>query len=165
MIKLSHKTLIYISGFFWLLIGCFLLNLGLNLLMNPIQSNNTIPLTSSSYPLITLLSSYLGGSEYAIIAIITSGLFIGYFKGKYVLGKSARQGILRILKLPNPTSLTNIYNKKHYLLIALMMSLGFLFSFFKLNNDIRGFIDTTVGAALINGSLIYFRQRSTACDT
>ena len=135
MINLSHRTLIVISGAVWLLIGCWLLQLGLNFIVEG------------------------GLPELAKIGIITLALLIGYLKGKKVLGKSAQKGIQRIYSLSNPASITKIYKPSYYLLLGSMVGIGFLAKFLPL--DLRGFIDTTIGAALINGSMVYFK----ACYT
>lgn len=131
MMNLSHKTLIVISGALWLAIGSWLLPLGLSFIME------------GSLP------------ESAKILLIALALFIGYFKGKKVLGKSAKKGIERIYTLPNPAPLTQIYKPSYYFLLLAMVGIGFLAKFLPL--DFRGFIDTAIGAALINGSMVYFK--------
>lgn len=123
--------LIVISGTIWLAIGSWLLPLGLSFIMNG-----------------TL-------TESAKILIISLALFIGYLKGKKVLGESAKKGIKRIYTLPNPAPFTQIYKPAYYLLLFAMIGVGFLAKLLPL--DLRGFIDTAIGAALINGSMVYFK--------
>ena len=89
-------------------------------------------------------------------------LMIGYLKGKHVLGKSAVRGIERIRAFPNPTSLGNIYSAKYYVLLAIMIGLGLSIKYLGLPHDVRGAIDVAIGAALINGALIYFRNMRNA---
>jgi len=151
MIKVRHVTLICISGLIWFGVGCFLLQLGLKLLMSVIESPS-----SSGYPIIDSLSSVFA-TQQAVVLLIALSLFIGHFKGKYVLGKSVRRGVARILTFPNPTHLSNIYSAKYYILLGSMVLLGLSIKFFGLSNDVRGVVDVTIGAALINGALIYFR--------
>lgn len=155
MFKVSHAVLAVVSGLVWMAVGLWLLPLGLNLLLTSIRQDMLIE--SSNYPLIGSLAPYVGGWEQTVLILVSAGLFIGYFKGRYVLGKSAKRGVERIATFPNPTSLSNIYSLKYYLLLGAMIGLGVSIKFFGLANDIRGFVDVAIGAALINGALIYFR--------
>lgn len=141
--KFKHNSLILFSGFLWLLIGVSLLNLGLKLLT---QAH----IYSSFF-------SFFGSKEEGATLLIASALLIGILKGKYVLKKSAMKLLTRIYALPNPASFAEAYSKSYLLLIAFMMSLGMLIKYFEVPNDIRGFIDVAVGAALIQGSTHYFR--------
>lgn len=153
MLRFSHRTLIILSGLIWMGIGCFLLQLGLNLLLKG-------PQTQQENPLLQFLTVYLGERESAAIFVIALCLYVGYLKGRYVLGKSVRRGVLRILALPNPSSLTYIYSPKYYLLIGLMVGLGISIKYLGLSNDWRGSVDVVIGSALINGALLYFRFAS-----
>ena len=135
---LSHKTLIRISGTVWLLIGSFLLNLGINLLMRGVEKSE---MTQA-------------------IFLLTVALIVGHYKGRYVLAKVAERSFHRICALPNPTSLKNLYTRGNYVLIALMMALGMCMRAFDVPPIIRGCIDCAVGAALIQGSIRYYRLSS-----
>lgn len=153
--KLSHKTLIIISGTIWFAVGCFLMELGLKFLLAP-----TIPEAAaflSHYPLLSLLAPYAGGIEEAIIGVLAVSLFIGYFKGRYVLAKSAQKGVDRIRSFPNPTSLVNIYSPKYYVLLGAMIGIGMSMKYLGIPPDIRGMVDVAIGAALVNGAILYFR--------
>lgn len=150
MPKLSHRTLIVTSGLIWFAVGCFLMVLGIRFLSETMQSQVT-------YPLLGFLAAYAGGIQEAALILITMSLLIGFFKGKYVLGKSAHQGVARILGMPNPSPLKDIYSKKYYILLAGMIGLGISMKYLGLPTDIRGFVDVAVGSALINGAMIYFR--------
>ncbi|HEV8052584.1 MAG TPA: hypothetical protein VGP47_08815 [Parachlamydiaceae bacterium] len=151
--KLSHTKLIVISGLVWFVIGIYLLQLGLNLLLGSVQNPDTI----SQYPLLKTLIPYAGSIEVAIIALVVFALFIGYFKGRFVLGKSAQRGVDRIRSFSNPAPLHHIYSGKYYILLVGMVALGMSIKFMGLSNDIRGLVDTIIGSALINGAMIYFR--------
>ena len=153
MLKLRHSSLVVISGMLWLGIGVFLLQLGLNLLMTAIAPRANM----EAYPLLKAMSSLTGEIEQAIMVVITLGLLVGYFKGKYALGKSVQRVVARIKTLPNPVSPTRMYGRAYYILIGLMILLGISMRVFGLANDIRGAVDVTVGAALINGAFNYFR--------
>ena len=39
-----------------------------------------------------------------------------------------------------------------------MMGIGMIFKYLPLSVDIKGFIDFTIGAALINGAMLYIRE-------
>jgi hypothetical protein len=148
--KLSHTKLIVISGLIWFVIGVFLLRLGLNLIITSLDG-------LGNYPLINLLRPYLSTVENVALLLVVLALMIGYFKGNYVLGKSARRGVERIRSFPNPTSIANIYSAKYYILLGAMVALGISIKYIGLNPDVRGFIDTIIGSALINGAMIYFK--------
>lgn len=150
--KLSHKTLVILSGIVWLAIGTYLLYMGLNLL-----TNHTAAVEPHNYPLLHFLKPYAGTIESAALILVALGLAIGHYKGRYVLGKSARRGVERIMAMPNPARLSRIYSPKYYVLIAAMIALGVSIKYMGVDNDIRGFVDVAIGSALINGALIYFR--------
>lgn len=148
--KLSHTKLIVISGLIWFVIGIYLLRLGLNLMMASIAG-------LENYPLINMLRPYLNTAENVTLLLVVLALMIGYFKGNFVLGKSARRGVERIRSFPNPTSIANIYSAKYYILLGTMIALGISIKYMGLNSDIRGFIDVIIGSALINGAMVYFK--------
>lgn len=156
-LNLSHKSLIIVSGLIWLAVGSFLLPLGLNFLLQAVE-NLHMHSKDFSYPLLNMFSSFTSSVENSVILLIAIGLFIGYSKGKYVLGKSAVKGVERIRSFPDPTNLSNIYSSKYYILLALMIGLGMSMKFLGLPEDVRGVIDVAIGSALINGAMIYFRM-------
>lgn len=151
--KFSHFSLVMISGFIWLAVGAYLLPLGLNFLVeagHPVREGTFLPLVS-------FFRFFLLGPEEAAIAILSASLLFGYFKGRYILSKSVTRGIQRIQTFPNPTSIANIYSAKYYILLGGMMGLGMGVKLLGMPLDIRGLVDVTIGAALINGAIIYFR--------
>ena len=155
MLKMSHKALIIISGLIWFAVGCSLLPLGLNFLLQAVQNRRY--LGTDSYPFLNFFSSFTSDIENVVIILIALGMMIGYFKGRYVLGKSASRGVDRIRTFSNPTSLKNIYSAKYYILIAIMIGLGMSMKYLGIPMDVRGFVDVAIGSALINGAMIYFR--------
>ncbi|MBS0654205.1 MAG: hypothetical protein JSR46_00365 [Verrucomicrobia bacterium] len=154
MIRLSHAKLYAISGAVWLVIGVFLLNLGLQLVVQGIQGEALALQNYSSF--FTWLASLSRGYENAAIALIAISIMVGFLKGRLVLGKVAMRTQNRLQALENPTSLTNLYTKANFLIIAMMMGFGMLMRYFNVPNDIRGPIDIAVGTALIQGSVAYF---------
>ncbi len=155
MIMLRQKALLVISGLIWFAVGIALLMKGLNFLMDGVKTARDI---SGNYPMLSKMTPYFGSKEQAALMLVAFGLFIGYFKGKFVLGKSALRGIERIRSFQEPTSLSNIYSAKYYILLGVMASLGMLMKVTGVPTDIRGLVDVAVGAALINGSMFYFRS-------
>lgn len=161
MLKLRHTTLIVISGLAWMGIGSFLLTVGLGLLVKGLSSERP----SASYPLIDMLNTYAGSAEHAVLMLLVVCLAVGYFKGKFVLAKSAHRGMARIRSFSNPTSLANIYSGTYYMLIAGMIGLGMSIKYLGLPDDVRGTVDVAVGSALINGAMIYFRNARVYADS
>lgn len=152
MLKFSHTTMIVLSGLVWFAVGFGLLSLGINIL---VESSIHDQAVISNKPLLHFLSSLSGNQEAAVMVLLAFCLFVGYMKGRYVLGKSAIRGINRILTFPKPMHIKNIYSPKYYILLASMMLLGFLAKL--LPTDIRGTVDVIIGSALINGAIVYFR--------
>ncbi len=154
--KLSHTKLVVLSGLVWFAVGIYLLQLGLGLL---VDSANAAAL-GVHYPLLKSLTPYLGDAQAVVLLLVVVALFVGYMKGRHVLGKSAQRGVDRIRAFPDPAPLKNIYSPKYYILLGLMVALGVSIKFFGVSNDIRGFVDTIIGAALINGAMVYFKLAS-----
>ncbi len=156
MFKLKHAALIYISGTIWLAVGLMLLSISINLFAESFQLPSEAAHTL--LPLASLLAPYSGGIQIALFLLIAFGIVLGYFKGKFVLEKSALKGVERICAFPNPTPLNRIYSAKYYILLILMIGLGVSIKYFGLSRDIRGFVDMAIGIALLTGSLVYYRQ-------
>ena len=152
MFKFSHTTLIVLSGLVWLAVGSFLLPLGLNFVVESILREN---LATQSHPVLDLLGFLVGGPDQAALVTIALALVIGYTKGHYILSKTVYKGVNRITEMPDPAHIKDIYTKKYYILLASMMFLGFIFRFASF--DVRGFVDITIGSALIHGAILYFR--------
>lgn len=152
--KVSHRALIIISGLIWFAIGINLLSLGLNFLVESGKSGE-------SFLLISALEPFLSGPEQAGVLLIAIGLAIGYFKGKYVLSKSAHRGVDRVKAMSNPAPLSQIYSAKYYILLGLMVGLGLSIKYLGVPLDIRGLVDVAIGSALVNGSMVYFTHAMT----
>ncbi len=152
MLKLRHSYLLFLSGLLWMVVGCFLLPLGLNFIVEALLKKNA----DNYYPVLHFLSPYVGGNESAALFWISVSLVLGIIKGRSVFAKSVQRSVVRIQALPNPASITKIYSPMYYLLLGSMFLLGFLFKFAPL--DVRGGVDIAIGCALIQGALLYFRQ-------
>lgn len=152
MFKVSHSTLIFLSGFVWMVVGCFLLPLGLNFIIGALLKENA----GASYPVLNFLAGYAGGLDEAALMWIAIALLVGFLKGKAVFSKSVKRSVKRILALPNPSGISKIYTPAYYILLGSMILLGVLLRYVPI--DVRGGIDVAVGAALINGAILFFRQ-------
>lgn len=159
MFKCSHRVLIIISGCVWLCVGIFLLSLGLHFILDTLQYKTFY---QDRFSLIAVLSPFVGNLQETALTLITLCLVVGYIKGRFVLAKSVKRQVLRILSLPNPTPLKYIYSKAYYILLGSMIGLGILMRFLPISLDTRGAVDLAIGAALINGALLYFRFATTS---
>lgn len=136
--KLQPRTLIILSGLIWFAIGLWLLNLGINFLVEASKDPRKAAIIFSETALFTLLAV---------------ALMIGFLKGRFVLSKTVERNTNR-LKTEN--SLFSLFTPAYLVLIAVMVGLGFLVRFLPI--DVRGFVDVAIGAALINGAMLYFRK-------
>lgn len=154
--KFKHTTLIFLAGIIWLIIGMFLLSLGIHFILQALR-NPAFSLIEGKFSLILFFNKFVSDRTQATILILTLGLLIGYFKGKMVLVKSVQRQIKRIETLPKPASIRLLYSKGYYILVTLMICLGISLKFLPITIDTRGAIDVTIGSALINGAMLYFR--------
>lgn len=152
MLVFKHRTLIVLAGLVWFVIGVFLLHLGLRLLTGLLLPEAAFSSMFSS------LSNMLGSFENGVIALILLGLIIGFYKGRFILAKSVSRFVDRIRSFEEPTSIVKMYSLPYFMLILCMIGLGMSIKYFQVPSDIRGLIDVAIGAALINGSMLYFRQ-------
>lgn len=151
MLHFSHRTLITISGLIWFSVGGMLLYKGLNFLVAASKADG-----GSLW--LNHLATLVGGLELAVIVLVAIALLIGYLKGTRVLAKSADKGSNHIQSLPNPAPVHKMYKPGYFVLLAVMVGLGVAMNVFSVPLDVRGFVDTAVGAALVNGSMVYFRK-------
>ncbi|MBI2743113.1 MAG: hypothetical protein HYX48_04270 [Chlamydiales bacterium] len=141
------------SGILWLVGGLFLLIKGLNLVVLAVNPEYF----GAHAALVPYLSTLVGGKEQAALLVITFGLLIGLFKGRVVLAKSVKRVVARILSLPLPIKIQQIYSWKYVALIGSMVGLGVAIRWMQLPVDLHGLIDVAIGSSLVNGSMIYFR--------
>lgn len=142
---MKHRGWIALSGFTWFFIGAFLLYKGLHLITEATQGG--------------------GLSHQAANIYIAVGLVVGFFKGRFVLVKTVRRVVSRILSLPLPIKFKDAYSPSYWILIASMMALGMLFRFLPIPMEVKGAIDVAIGSALINGAMIYFRAARATYDS
>lgn len=152
---MSQRASIILSGLIWFLVGMGLLTLGINLL---VDGSKTDTFLAQKYPLLETLGPLFGSLENGIVVLMVLALFVGYAKGRAVLGKTALKTVTRFRTMQEPIPFTKIYTPRYYILLGAMILLGMSMRFFGLAGDIRGFIDVAVGSALINGAMVYFRE-------
>ncbi len=148
----SHRTWITISGLVWLAIGALLLIKGLTYIVG---AATTLYEPSA---LLDFIINWTGTLEQAALLVISLGLLVGFVKGHFVLKKTVRRVVDRILAQTTPVHWKDVYSKKYFILLLSMMMLGMLFKWLPIGLVIKGFIDVTIGSALINGAFLYFRE-------
>ena len=104
-------------------------------------------------------------TQMGIIFSVTIGILVGFFKGLFVLSKSARKNRSRIQGLESPVKIHHIFSKPFYGLIAGMMLLGVLLRNF--NEYLGGYIVVAgvycgIGVALMVGSRAYWKSETEA---
>lgn len=132
---MKHRGWIIFSGSVWVVIGLLLLYKGLQFLQ---------------------LAQTERKSLYMAI-----GLMIGFLKGRFLLVRSVQRVVRRIISLPEPIRLKDVYAPSYFLLVLAMMGLGILLKFLPIQFEVRGLIDVAVGSALTNGAMFYFRVAQT----
>lgn len=154
--KCSHFMLIIISGMMWVVIGVMLMSMGMRHLIEGLRFWDELG-SLSHFSLFKYFTYVTPKSQIALGFVIGVCLLVGYLKGQYVLSKAVKKGVQRIVASPNPSELKNLYDKRYYGIIFLMMMLGMTLRMLKLPHDLHGAIDMTIGAALIKGALTYFK--------
>ena len=139
------------SGGVWFVVGVCLLILGVKFVVFSCLED-----PSCSF-LLTKLRTLTKSKEQSALLLVSSALFIGFIKGRFVLAKTARRVVKKIYSLKEPIALSQIYSLGYILLIAFMVFLGVAMRWLNLSLDIRGAIDIAIGSALMNGAMHYFR--------
>jgi hypothetical protein len=148
VVRFQHVSLVVLSGLVWLAVGVFLMIKGLNLIV----------FAGEECWVLSGLTPMMGSRDQAMVLLIALGLFAGFIKGRWVLTKSIKRVVNRILSLPEPVKITEIYSRGYYLLLASMMGIGLMMNLFGIPHDLRGMIDVAIGSALMNGAMGYFRM-------
>lgn len=153
--KLSQSALIFISGALWFAVGLYLLPLGIHFLLDIPQG-----------PLLNNLKAIGLQGENGALVLLVAALALGYFKSRKIFSKTVIKGVAHIRSLPPKAPIWAVYTPKYLALLGTMILLGLSMKWFAVPLDIRGFVDVAVGAALLNGSILYFRSiKSFSVDT
>lgn len=153
--RIGHIKGIILSGMVWLVIGGLLTYKGLVLTAGMIMN-----FQEGVYPLMNMLNRLFENSERSGMCLVFLAILLGQLKGTFVLSKTVKKFVKRILLIPSPVPIKELFPWKYLLLIGFMMSLGMMFRFLPISRDVKAFIDLAVGSALISGAFLYFKQAS-----
>ncbi len=146
---MTARKWMLVSGLSWLAIGAYLMIKGFKWV--------TLAMMQPETPaLMGYLKKITGSLQQGALVLICISLLVGFIKGRMVLSKTVSRIVSRLKSLES-ISFSNAYDRKYYIILASMMGLGLLFRFLPIAYDIRGFIDVTIGSALMNGAMLYFR--------
>lgn len=121
------RTLLLASALLWTLIGMMLLTRGSIRLMNVPHSRVFV-------------------AAFAILA--------GSLKSRFVLDKSARKGVERILNFSDGTCLGAVYSVRTWILVLCMMALGVILRNSSLPDTYLSFLYLLIGWALLFSSRV-----------
>lgn len=155
---ITPRKAIFFSGFLWIAIGILLLYKGIQYL---VHAGNLHLNSGGGGPLLSFVDRFSKNSEQSAMILICAALLLGIFKGRVMMKRAVNRVVGRIASLPTPIPLSALYSKGYLMLIGGMTVMGMSFKFLPLPFDVKGFIDFTVGAALINGAMLYFRAGAT----
>lgn len=155
MLRWPTKTILFFSGLLPLLIGFFLVRLGLHFLLTAVLEARFALDTLPLFQLGTLCSLSADSTLWSLLCI---AFFLGIFKGRFVLIKSTERNIERLLAMHAPIPITKMYTLKYYFMICLMMLLGMGMNWLGVPDDIRGVIDVAVGIGVFQGGLVAMRS-------
>jgi hypothetical protein len=146
---MTHRNWIAVSGFIWLAVGTLLLYKGLRLISEA---------TETAGSLCFQMQNISGSPQKSGTLFIAAALLVGFLKGRFILSKTVNRVTTRITSLSLPIQFKSVYAPSYWILIGGMMALGMTLRFVPIPVDVRGFVDTAIGAALINGAMLYFRS-------
>jgi len=89
--------------------------------------------------------------------VVFPAIVIGSLKALFVLDKSARRGIDRILTFKDGTCLGAVYSIKTWILVLCMMGMGVILRNSSLPITLLGFLYITIGWALLVSSRLAWR--------
>lgn len=148
--RVSHRVAIIFSGSLWLVIGVMLMYKGMNWIIAGTQE-------PASVKLLPILTPLARGIEQSALILLCVAIFVGFMKARFILAKTVKKVVDRIVSQPEPVLLTQAYGKSYMLVLMAMILLGLSMKVAHLPYDLRGLIDVTIGSALTQGSMLYFR--------
>ena len=141
-------------------IGALLIYKGRTLL---VQAGDQIMLGDRAHlPLFSLFEKFTSDVRQASLFMVMFAFLIGYMKGRFVLRKPALRISRRIRSFEGKIPLRRLYTVGYLCLIGGMMGLGMTMRFLPIPVDVRGFIDFTIGIALLSGALQFALIQSKA---
>lgn len=152
--RMGHVMAVVVSGAIWLVIGSFLLAKGIFL------TASVMALSQQQDSFLSLFLRLFHQREKAGMMMVFAALILGMFKGRVVLSRSIFRFVKRILLIPSPLKIKDLFPLSYLILMGSMICLGMTLRFLPISQGLRGFIDLTIGSALINGAFLYFKQAS-----
>lgn len=140
--RIHPWNILLFTGMIWLTAGFMLTLKGLNHLV---------------YAMPTANFKWFNSPDQGTLFLICFSLLMGFVKGRYIMIKTARRVMQHLLSQKAPLKVSDLYPKSYYFILISMMSLGILFKFLAISKVILGVIDLTIGSALAQGSMHYFK--------
>lgn len=164
MLKLSRGWVLSLSGLFMLGTGAMLLRKGLiylsttlTLLTSSVPQPVSAPLLKWLWPHLNTAFGLASTAQAAFILLFVLSLVLGTAKGLMVMRKVVKRSEAHIEARGGSVPLYALFPVQSLGIIAVMMGLGMSLNYLGIPLDIRGFIDMTIGFALIRGGSYYFR--------
>lgn len=128
LMAVSPRMLSIFAGSIWLLAGANLLLLGSGFLL---QSADAAHFSTGDLPLLHATMEWLPEQEFAMPLLACIATAIGFLKGQTVMRKAACREVQRIIALPRPVSVFQLYSLRGAILLVIMFCLGFSLRFFR----------------------------------
>ena len=135
--KISYVNALIFSGIIWLIVGFSLAFKGVNYALS--ASGATV-----------------GSFSGPMLAMILSGVILGYLKGRFILSKTVKKYVQYIVQFDEPLKITQLFPKRYLLVVGIMMVLGMSMKVLPIPFAAKSVIDFTVGVALFYGASLYF---------
>lgn len=142
--RLQKWNAILFTGLVWLTIGFFLTMKGLKWIVYGMPADG-------------FLCKHLGSVQHASLVLIMFSLMLGFIKGRFVMVKTIQRVVRHILSQEGCLKTSSLYPKSYYIILTAMIFLGITCKFLPIPKIFLGFIDLTIGSALINGAMLYLR--------
>lgn len=84
-------------------------------------------------------------------------LGIGFAKGKFVLSKTSRRNIDRLMAIEEPTKLSNVYSTRSWIIIMVMIGISLALNLGPVDPYWRGVVNMAIGMGLVASSLVYLK--------
>jgi hypothetical protein len=89
-----------------------------------------------------------------LVLLAVPAILLGFGKSRYILDRTARKGVERILALKDGTCLGAVYSKWTWLLVLAMMAMGIVLRNSDLPRTLLAVVYVTVGWALLFSSRV-----------
>ncbi len=155
MLRFKPQFLIFLSGLPYFLAGIMLNRKGVSFISEASRLSQELP--SLTLPFVRPLFSLIGDTTMVMVFLAILAIATGIIKGRKVIVPNIEKNLYRIQAFTGPAPLTQLYDRKGWIILGGMMGLGMLINNLPIPIDIRGFIDVAVGVALIQGGVASLR--------